>query len=92
MDELDKWEFMALQINDLLRNVTVIDGPLARELDGIVPEGAKLGDNAVVFSFGGHGDDDTILHLRRGMERSEVAEGLEAAAQAIREQGQERNG
>lgn len=73
-------------MTDLLRNVSVIDGPLAEQMSsGEDLSPTERGDNVIVFSFGGS-EADSFLHLSRGMEREDVANGLEAAAKAIREE------
>lgn len=69
---------------DLLRSVSIIDGPLSERM-GLAPDGdLDVGDNVIVISFEGETGSDTVIHLRRGMDRETVARSFEAAAKAIR--------
>ena len=70
-------------MTDLLRNVSVVDGPLSEQLNRAPEEAVERGDNVVLICFEGDRAEDVVLHLRRGMTRIEVAEALEVAASII---------
>jgi len=73
-----------LRDDDLLRSVSVVDGPIAERVSGRPVDGF-LGDNVIVVSFAGSSGFDVQIHLRRGMSREDVATAFELAAQSIRE-------
>jgi len=71
---------------DMLEHVAVVSADMAEEMTGAELEPTERGDFVVAFE---HGDTRDHLHLRRGMDVAEVAEGLRRLADLIEETANE---
>jgi hypothetical protein len=67
---------------DLLEHVAVVSADMAEDMDGANLDGTERGDFVLAIECG---ETRSHLHLRRGMDAEDVAEGLRALADVLEE-------